>query len=132
MKTEIQPRVLLLAWAITGTASAVEFQAFAPVLNVEPITETRYQPVTRRVCTEPDRYARAFDNIASTIGEDIRNQTRLWQQPRRCRNVTEQRAREHVTGYRVTYRYGGETRTTRLSHDPGARLPVNVSLSPLP
>jgi uncharacterized protein YcfJ len=30
----------------------------------------------------------------------------------------------------VTYRYGEETRTTRLSYDPGERMPVTVSLSP--
>ena len=31
----------------------------------------------------------------------------------------------------VIYRYGGETQTTRLSYDPGERMPVNVSLSPM-
>ena len=45
--------------------------------------------------------------------------------------MTEQRAREHVTGYRVTYRYGDETETTVLSYDPGKQMRVNVSLSPL-
>ncbi len=28
------------------------------MLNVEPIIETRYEPVTRRVCTDPDAAAR--------------------------------------------------------------------------
>ncbi|UCC56942.1 MAG: hypothetical protein JSU75_04155 [Gammaproteobacteria bacterium] len=131
MKTITQAEVLLLVWVISGLANAVEYQAYAPVLNVEPIVETRYEPVTRRVCTEPDATEREFNEIASTIGEDIRRQARLWQQQRRCRNVTEQRAREHITGYRVTYRYGGETDTARLPYDPGERMPVNVNLSPL-
>jgi uncharacterized protein YcfJ len=132
MKTVIQIRLLLFAWAISGIANAVEYQAFAPVLNVEPIIETRYEPVTRRVCTEPDDSVREFTELAATIGEDIRHQARLWQQQRRCRNVTEQHAREHITGYRVTYSYGGEIETTRMSYDPGKQMPVNVSLSPVP
>jgi len=131
MKIGMQLRILLLAWLVCGAASAVEYRAFAPVLNVEPIIETRYEPVTRRVCTQPDAAAREFNEIAATIGEDIRHQARLWQQQRRCRNVTEQSAREHISGYRVTYRYGKETETTRMSYDPGERMPVNVSLSPM-
>ena len=131
MKTGRQIQILLFASAISGFANAVEFQAYAPVLNVEPVIETRYEPVTRRVCTEPDDTARKFYEVAATIGEDIRRQARQWKQQRRCRNVTEQRASEHITGYRVTYRYGGETQTTRLSYDPGERMPVNVSLSPM-
>ncbi|MDX2456653.1 MAG: hypothetical protein QNL87_04015 [Gammaproteobacteria bacterium] len=127
----IRIQMVLLPWMMSGLANAVEFQAFAPVLHVEPVVETRFEPVTRRVCTEPDESAREFNEVAATIGEDIRRQTRLWQQQYRCRNVTEQRAREHITGYRVTYRYGGETQTTRLSYDPGERMPVNVSLSPM-
>ena len=124
-------QILLLTGQAGGLANAVEYQAFAPVLKVEPIIETRYEPVTRERCTEPGELAREFNNIASSIGEDIRRQLRLWRQQHSCRNVTEQRARETVVGYRVTYRYGGETATTRLSYDPGERMPVNVSLSPL-
>ena len=131
MKKMTQIQILLLAWMMSGFVNAIEFQAYAPVLSVEPVMETRYQPVTRRVCAEPDESAREFSEVAATIGEDIRSQARLWQQQHRCRNVTEQRASEHVSGYRVTYRYGGETQTTRLSYDPGERMPVNVSLSPM-
>ena len=131
MKMNTGMQILLFAWLMSGAANAVEYQAFAPVLSVEPIIETRYEPVTRRVCTEPDNSVRAFNEVAVTIGEDIRSQVRLWQQLTRCRNVTEQHAREHITGYRVTYRYGGETETTRMSYDPGKQMPVNVSLSPI-
>jgi hypothetical protein len=131
MKTITQMQVLLLAWMLSGLAAAVEYHAFAPVLKVEPIVEIRYQPVTRRVCTEPDDTAREFNEVAATIGKDVRRQARLWQQQRSCSNVTEQRASEDIVGYRVTYRYGGETETTRLSYDPGERMPVNVSLSPV-
>jgi uncharacterized protein YcfJ len=131
MKTMTQVPVLLLAWAMGGLAHAVDYQAYAPVVSVEPVIETRYEPVSRQVCTEPDAAAREFNEVAATIGADIRRQARLWQQQQRCRTVTEQRAREDITGYRVTYRYGGRTDTTRLSYDPGERMPVNVNLSPM-
>jgi uncharacterized protein YcfJ len=123
--------ILLLAALTNGNANAVQYQAFAPVLKVEPVMETTYEPVTREVCTAPDASAREFNAVAATIGEDIRQQNRLWQQHHRCNRVTEQRPSEHIVGYRVTYRYGAETRTTRMSYDPGERIPVNVSLSPL-
>jgi uncharacterized protein YcfJ len=121
----------LLAVSLCAMASAEQFQTFAPVIGVDPVYETRYEPVQREVCTEPDASLRSFEEIAPSIGEDIRRQARLWQQQRHCRTVTEQRPREHVTGYRVTYRYNGETETTLLSYDPGRQMRVNVSLSPV-
>jgi uncharacterized protein YcfJ len=121
----------LLAVSLCGAAGADQFQTFAPVINVEPVYETRYEPVRREVCTEPDASLRGYEEIAPSIGEDIRRQARLWQQQRRCRTVTEQHPSEHVTSYRVTYRYNGETETTLLSYDPGKQMRVNVSLSPV-
>jgi uncharacterized protein YcfJ len=131
MKTITKIQFLLLVWAMGGVTHAVDYQAYAPVVNVEPVIETRYEPVSRQVCTEPDAAAREFNEVAATIGEDIRRQARLWQQQKRCKTVTEQRAREDITGYRVTYKYGGRTDTTRLSYDPGERMPVNVNLVPM-
>ena len=123
--------LMLLAWLPGGAAAAEQFQAFAPVIGVVPVYETRYEPVTREVCTDPDASLRRFDEIAPTIGEDVRRQTRLWQQGQHCRIVTERQPREHVTGYRVTYRYNGETETALLPYDPGKQMRVNVSLSPV-
>ena len=131
MKTAIKIQALMLVLMTSGIANAFDYQDSAQVIKVEPIIETRYEPVTRRVCTEPDDSAREFNEVAATIGEDIRYQARQWKQQFRCRPVVEQRARERITGYRVTYRYGGEIETTRLSYDPGDRMPVKVSLSPV-
>lgn len=132
MKTGMRLRLTLLAWVISGFANAAEYEAFASVLGVVPVIETRYEQVTRRECTEPVETERQFNQVAASIAEDIRRQTRLWRQQYRCTNVTEQRAREHISGYRVTYRYGGETDTTHLSYHPGKQIPVNVNLSPVP
>ena len=132
MKRELQPLLLLCVCGITGAADAEALQTYATVVNVQPIVETHYEPVTRRVCTDPDSASREFTELSATIGEDIRRQNRLWQTHRSCNTITERQARERVTAYRVTYRYRGYTSTTQLSYDPGARMPVNVSLSPLP
>jgi len=37
---------------------------------------------------------------------------------------------ERIDGYRVTYRYQGESYTTEMDHHPGKRIPVNVSVQP--
>lgn len=116
----------------SGLEAAGTFRSYAEVLNVQPVVETHYAPVTREVCTEPDAAARQFTALAATIGEDIRHQQRLWQAQRSCTSITEQQAQERITAYRVTYRYRGHTSTTQLSYDPGERIPVTVSLSPLP
>ena len=131
MRNAMQLLVLAGAWGVMHEASAA-FRSYATVVDVQPIVETRYEPVTRTVCSEPDAATREFTPVATTIGEDIRGQTRLWQTHRTCRTLTENEPRERVTAYRVTYRYRGHTATTQLSYDPGQRLPVNVSLSPLP
>jgi uncharacterized protein YcfJ len=132
MKRGLQTLVLLYVWGTTGLVLAGAFRTYATVVNVQPIVETHYEPVTRRVCTDPDDASREFTEVSTSIGEDIRGQNRLWQAHRSCTTITEKQARERVTAYRVTYRYRGHTSTTRLSHHPGDRMPVNVNLSPLP
>lgn len=47
-----------------------------------------------------------------------------------CRTYEEVREERRVDGYRVTYRYLGETYTTRTDHDPGRRIRVRVDVTP--
>jgi uncharacterized protein YcfJ len=133
MKHRLKALVLFAAWVAAGLVDAREdgtFRDYAPVVNVEPIIETRYQPPAQRVCDATDTSGPETDPPAATIGEDIRRQIRLRRNQRACRSL--QQRREHIRGYWVTYRYQGRTYTTRLSYDPGARIPVDISLSPLP
>ena len=131
MKRALQILVMLCVLGTTTAAVGEAFRSYATVVNVQPVMETFYVPVTRQACTEPDNTTREFTELSATIGEDIRRQNSLWQAQRSCRTITERQARERVTSYRVTYRYRGHTSTTRMSYDPGDRMPVNVSLSPL-
>lgn len=125
---------LAVSCVLAGPLDAAErrnYKTYAEVVSVEPVMETRYEPVSRRVCTTPDYSARGYPEVAATIGEDIREQIRWWEQQRSCRTISETVPRERVTGYAVTYRYGGRTYSTRTVRDPGDRMLVNVSLSPL-
>lgn len=47
-----------------------------------------------------------------------------------CRVVNDIREEERLLGYRVTYRYAGETYTTRMDRDPGPSLRVRVRVTP--
>jgi uncharacterized protein YcfJ len=124
--------LLLTIASLIGSARAQGFRSYATVINVQPITETTYTPVTRQVCSEPDSGAHLSTPLAATIGEDVRGLKRAWQTQTSCTTVTDKQPQKRVTAYQVTYRYRGYTRTTRLSYHPGERLPVNVSLSPMP
>jgi uncharacterized protein YcfJ len=61
-----------------------------------------------------------------TYGTDVRYATEEI-----CSTVQEHRTEQRFAGYHVTYRYGGETYTTRLNHDPGSALRVRVQVTPV-
>lgn len=132
MQRTLTPLVLLCVWSTSGVAAGNAFRSYATVLDVQPIVETVYEPVSRELCSDPAPASREFTAVADSIGGDIRRQLSLWQARRSCRTVIERQGRERVTAYRVTYRYRGYTSTTELPYHPGDSLPVNVSLSPLP
>ena len=50
---------------------------------------------------------------------------------KRCRVSHETYTEERIDGYDVTYRYRGETFTTRMPYDPGKQIRVNVSVAPM-
>ncbi len=124
--------LLLLILSVIGMARSETFQSYANVVNVQPIIETTYKAITRRMCSEPDSRVHVSKPLATTIGEDIRKQKRAWRAQTSCTTVTEKQPQKKITAYRVTYRYRGHTKTTRLSYHPGERIPINVRLSPLP
>ncbi|MBL1320683.1 MAG: glycine zipper 2TM domain-containing protein [Methylophaga sp.] len=47
-----------------------------------------------------------------------------------CRVTERYHDEERSDGYRVTYRYNGQSYTTRMDHHPGKRIPVEVSVRP--
>ncbi len=75
--------------------------------------------------------------LGGAIGHDIarRNQERNGgydvESRDVCRVETSYEEDERLTGYDVTYRYGGETYTTFMDRDPGPRLRVRVDVTPV-
>lgn len=49
----------------------------------------------------------------------------------RCETVNRVHQEERIDGYRVTYLYNDREYITRSEHDPGHRIPVRVSITPL-
>jgi len=75
--------------------------------------------------------------LGGSIGADIsRNRSPRsgdvvrYRTERVCQVVNEYREEEQIAGYRVTYEYGGETYTTRMSQAPGRTIPVRVRVTP--
>ncbi len=74
--------------------------------------------------------------IGSAIGYDRAQRHRGRHKLRRgveerCQTVYEQVSHERLDGYRVTYRYRGKTFTTITDEDPGKRLRLRITLTPL-
>ncbi len=49
----------------------------------------------------------------------------------RCETRYRTDSQERIDGYRVTYRYHGQTYTTRTDYDPGDRIRVRVDVEPV-
>lgn len=125
--------VLVLAIPMAlAPVHAASFRGYATVIDVEPIETTFPVPVTRQVCHEPGELMHLSQPFAATIADDIRRQITEWRQLSSCSTVTDTETLTKITGYRVTYRYREQIRTTRLSYHPGGRLAVNVDVAPLP
>ncbi|MBX2883202.1 MAG: hypothetical protein KTR32_24835, partial [Granulosicoccus sp.] len=49
----------------------------------------------------------------------------------RCTTQVVTEYRQEISGYQVTYRYKGQTFTTRTDRDPGDRIPVRINIRPI-
>ena len=72
--------------------------------------------------------------IGAAVGADADRQARsepYSNTEHHCQVRTDYVQEERLRGYRVTYRYHGETFTTEMDHDPGRFLPVRVQVTPV-
>ncbi|MCZ6641108.1 MAG: glycine zipper 2TM domain-containing protein [Gammaproteobacteria bacterium] len=74
--------------------------------------------------------------LGGSIGADIARQHRYrhgrvsYHTEQVCTVVNTYDQEERLVGYRVRYRYAGETYSTRMNRDPGDRLRVRVRVTP--
>lgn len=74
--------------------------------------------------------------IGAAVGNQIARQNRhgggqYRGYEERCETVNHRETSRRIDGYRVTYRYNGQTYTTRMDRDPGQRVRVKVSVTPV-
>jgi uncharacterized protein YcfJ len=76
--------------------------------------------------------------LGGSIGRDIeydsnqyRHSNNYHVREERCEVRDHYRTEERIDGYRVTYKYKGKIYKTRMDHDPGRRIPVEVTVRPL-
>ena len=102
--------------------SGGSYRAYARVADVVPIVRRRLTATPAQTC----RWVR--------IGLDRNrwHRDRLSRGPivQRCHTVSHNRVAEDVDGYRVTYRYNGETFIKIMDTHPGNRVPISVSVIP--
>jgi len=72
--------------------------------------------------------------LGGSMGNDYNNHTKQYrgnpQRGEQCRVTNNYHDEQRIDGYRVTYKYNGKTYTTRMDHNPGRRIPVDVSVMP--
>lgn len=74
--------------------------------------------------------------LGASIGRDVSRRQRVVEEPyvrteRRCRVFDEYHEEERIDGYRVRYRYKGNTFTRRMDYDPGRRIRIRVGVTPV-
>lgn len=73
--------------------------------------------------------------LGGSIGRDVSRKPQQYvtkyRDERVCNTTTEISVEERVVGYDVSYRYQGQTYTTRMNRDPGDRLQVRVAVTPI-
>ena len=79
--------------------------------------------------------SRKLDTVAGAIvgavaGKELSKSDPTTTTEERCETREENRVEERTVGYDVTYRYFGHDYHTRMDHDPGDRIRVNVSVRP--
>lgn len=69
--------------------------------------------------------------LGGSVGRDAGNRDRYHARyEERCRVTESHHHERRIDGYRVTYRYHGQTYTTHMDHHPGKFIPVDVHVEP--
>ena len=123
---------LLLLAASPAPGEEVAYDR-APVLWVEPLTETVTRPLPERVCPPPAAGALG-DLRAAAPGLDlaaaIRGEAQRPPAWPACFDRAGTETGERIVGYRVGYRYGGASYVRTMREHPGEAVRVRVSVRP--
>lgn len=135
---------LLLCW-VGGTAMAQQTTviqaenvryAYAQVLRVTPVYQTLTATRTELRC-EPEPASGDDSRVARVVGamkgavKDVLKREEPAEVKPACRSVPVEREFRRPIAYDVDYTYKGAKYRSRLAEDPGNRLRIRVSVSPV-
>ncbi len=73
--------------------------------------------------------------LGASIGNDISSRhhraSRHYREQTQCRTVYDEIEQSRTVGYRVKYRYNGQTYTTQTRHHPGDTLKLQLTFAPV-
>lgn len=144
------PILSLALWAGTAAAQNTVIQAenvrfdYAQVLRVTPVYQTlRASSVEQQCEGEDSRFSRAFGAVKDALSREDKPErdgdknskddkgSQDGKDPAKCRPVTVDREFRRPIAYDVDYAYKGAKFRSRLPEDPGNRLRIRVSVTPV-
>jgi uncharacterized protein YcfJ len=140
------PILSLALWIGTSAAQNTVIQAenvrfdYAQVLRVTPVYQTLRASSVEQQCEGDDsRFSRALGAVKDALtreskGERDGKDAKSGEDPKdqgNCRPVTVEREFRRPIAYDVDYVYKGAKYRSRLPEDPGNRLRIRVSVTPV-
>jgi uncharacterized protein YcfJ len=124
--------LVLAAWpGIEARAQNTVIQAenvrfdYAQVLRVTPVYQTLKANTVEQKCESDSRLSRVVGAVKEALTREEK------EQQDKCKPVTVEREYRRPIAYDVDYTYKGAKFRSRLAEDPGNRLRIRVSVTPV-
>ncbi|QSX76667.1 hypothetical protein HIV01_002485 [Lysobacter arenosi] len=124
--------LVLAAWpGIEARAQNTVIQAenvrfdYAQVLRVTPVYQTLKANTVEQKCESDSRLSRVVGAVKDALTREEK------EQQDKCKPVTVEREYRRPIAYDVDYTYKGAKFRSRLAEDPGNRLRIRVSVTPV-
>ena len=104
---------------------------YAQVLRVTPVYQTLKASSVEEQCEEPkgdSKLSRAIGAVKEALGREEKDKQAVAVD---CKSVTVEREFRRPIAYDVDYTYKGAKYRSRLPEDPGNRLRIRVSVTPV-
>ncbi|MFC3815810.1 hypothetical protein [Lysobacter sp. GCM10012299] len=125
--------LVLAAWpGVEARAQNTVIQAenvrfdYAQVLRVTPVYQTLKANTIEQKCEGDSRLSRVVGAVKEALTREEKEQ-----QESKCKPVTVEREYRRPIAYDVDYTYKGAKFRSRLAEDPGNRLRIRVSVTPV-
>jgi uncharacterized protein YcfJ len=128
--------VLAAAWAGPVQAQNTVIQAenvrfdYAQVLRVTPVYQTLRATSVEEQCEGENKGDSRISRVVGAVKEALTREEKQ-QQEANCRPVSVEREFRRPIAYDVDYVYKGAKYRSRLPEDPGNRLRIRVSVTPV-